>query len=83
MPSGDDFRDVYPGTLSILSKSKSKKTLFQIGPCKPGNISFHLKWVLVAGKSMRIIKIQQNLCNKITGQKLRYRHVEVNELIDW
>ena len=33
---------------NILSKSKSKKTLFNVGQCKQYNISFHLKWVLVA-----------------------------------
>ena len=30
------------------SKSKSKKTLFNVGQCKQYNISSHLKWVLVA-----------------------------------
>ena len=33
------------------SKSKSKKTLFNVGQCKQYNISSHLKWVLVADKS--------------------------------
>ena len=32
------------------SKSKSKKTLFNVGQCKQYNISSHLKWVLVADK---------------------------------
>ena len=30
------------------SKSKSKKTLFNVGQCKQYNISSHLEWVLVA-----------------------------------
>ena len=34
----------------IESKSKSKKTLFNVGQCKQYNISSHLKWVLVADK---------------------------------
>ena len=33
---------------SKKSKSKSKKTLFNVGQCKQYNISSHLKWVLVA-----------------------------------
>ena len=37
------------------SKSKSKKTLFNVGQCKQYNISPHLKWVLVADKSMHMI----------------------------
>ena len=37
------------------SKSKSKKTLFNVGQCKQYNISSHLKWVLVADKSMHMI----------------------------
>ena len=32
------------------SKSKSKKTLFNVGQYKQYNISSHLKWVLVADK---------------------------------
>ena len=32
------------------SKSKSKKTLFNVGQCKQYNISSHLEWVLVADK---------------------------------
>ena len=40
------------------SKSKSKKTLFKVGQCKQCNISSHLKWVLVAYKSMHISKVQ-------------------------
>ena len=39
----------------IKSKSKSKKTLFNVGQCKQCNISSHLKWVLVADKSMHMI----------------------------
>ena len=38
-----------------VSKSKSKKTLFNVGQCKQYNISSHLKWVLVADKSMHMI----------------------------
>ena len=30
------------------SKSKSKKTVFNVGQYKQYNISYHLKWVLVA-----------------------------------
>ena len=41
-----------------LEKSKSKKTLFKVGQCKQCNISSHLKWVLVADKSMHISKVQ-------------------------
>ena len=41
--------------ISKKSKSKSKKTLFNVGQCKQYNISSHLKWVLVADKSMHII----------------------------
>ena len=37
------------------SKSKSKKTLFNVGQCKQYNISSHLEWVLVADKSMHMI----------------------------
>ena len=37
------------------SKSKSKKTLFNVGQCKQYNISSHLKWVLVADKSMHMV----------------------------
>ena len=40
------------------NKSKSKKTLFKVGQCKEYNISLHIKWVLVAGKSMHISKVQ-------------------------
>ena len=40
------------------SKSKSKKTVFKVGQCKQCNISSHLKWVLVADKSMHISKVQ-------------------------
>ena len=44
--------------LEKKSKSKSKKTLFKVGQCKQYNISSHLKWVLVADKSMHISKVQ-------------------------
>ena len=44
----------YPGADS-KSKSKSKKTLFNVGQCKQYNISSHLEWVLVADKSMHMI----------------------------
>ena len=40
---------------SKKSKSKSKKTLFNVRQCKQYNISSHLKWVLVADKSMHMI----------------------------
>ena len=40
---------------SKSKKSKSKKTLFNVGQCKQYNISSHLKWVLVADKSMHMI----------------------------
>ena len=43
---------------SQKSKSKSKKTFFKVGQCKQYNISSHLKWVLVADKSMHISKVQ-------------------------
>ena len=47
--------------LQYISKNKkSKKTLFNVGQCKQYNISSHLKWVLVADKSMHMI-----LYNKI------------------
>ena len=36
------------------SKSKSKNTLFNVGQCKQYNISSHLKWLLVADKSMHM-----------------------------
>ena len=36
------------GLLQCFSKSKSKKTLFNVGQCKQYNISSHLEWVLVA-----------------------------------
>ena len=53
-----------PGLISMMalvfpikskSKSKSKKTLFNVGQCKQYNISSHLKWVLVADKSMHMV----------------------------
>ena len=48
-------RAQYDVTVMISkSKSKSKKTLFNVGQCKQYNISSHLKWVLVADKSMHI-----------------------------
>ena len=34
------------------SKSKSKKTLFNVGQCKQYNISSHLEWVLVADSNL-------------------------------
>ena len=40
--------------IRVRVKSKSKKTLFNVGQCKQNNISSHLKWVLVADKSMHI-----------------------------
>ena len=43
------------GKSKSKSKSKSKKTLFSVGQCKQYNISSHLKWVLVAYKSMHMI----------------------------
>ena len=44
------------GSINVgKSKSKSKKTLFNDGQCKQYNISSHLKWVLVADKSMHMI----------------------------
>ena len=42
----------------IMRKSKSKKTLFKVGQNKQYNISSHLKWVLVADKSMHISIVQ-------------------------
>ena len=39
----------------VRNKSKSKKTLFNVGQCKQYNISSHLKWELVADKSMHMI----------------------------
>ena len=35
----------------MISKGKSKKTLFNVGQCKQYNSSSHLKWVLVADKT--------------------------------
>ena len=49
--------------MQTVGKSKSKKTLFNVGQCKQYNISSHLKWVLVADKSMHMI-IYNNM-NKI------------------
>ena len=43
---------------SKSKKSKSKNTLLKVGQCKQYNISSHLKWVLVADKSMHISKVQ-------------------------
>ena len=40
-------------SFGIKNKSKSKKTLFNVGHCKQYSISFHLKWVLVADKTQR------------------------------
>ena len=51
------------------NKSKSKKPLFIVGLCKEYKISYHLKWVLVAHKSMHISKIQQNTCDKSCEQR--------------
>ena len=39
----------------LVTKSKSKKTLFNVGQWKQYNITSHLKWVLVADKSMHMI----------------------------
>ena len=41
--------------MQTMGKSKSKKTLFNVGQCKQYNISSHLKWVLVADKRMHMI----------------------------
>ena len=51
-------------------KSKCKKTLYQFGQCKQYNISPDLKWELVAGKSMYIIKKHWYTYNKITWQNI-------------
>ena len=40
---------------SLAVKSKSKKTLFNVGQCKQYNINSHLKWVLVADKGMHMV----------------------------
>ena len=41
-------------------KSKNKKTLFNVGQCKQHNMSFRLKWVLVADKSTHMIKYHKH-----------------------
>ena len=46
----------------FVSKSKSKKTLFEVKQWKQYNISSHIKWVLIADKSMHIIKVNKNIC---------------------
>ena len=53
-------RKVGDGGMVVVSKSKSKskKTFFNVGQCKQYKISSHLKWVLVADKSMHISKVQ-------------------------
>ena len=52
------------------SKSKSKKTLFNVGQSKQYNISSHLKWVLVADKSMHMI-----IYNKIHIKSFHKRYI--------
>ena len=52
------------------SKSKSKKTLFNVGQCKQYNITSHLKWVLVADKSMHMI-----IYNKIHIKSFHKRYI--------
>ena len=49
------------------NKTKTKKTLFKVGQYKQFNISSHLKWVLVANKSMHISHISKviNHCTKL------------------
>ena len=39
----------------MYRKSKSKKTLFNVGECKQYNISSHLKWTVVVDNSMHTI----------------------------
>ena len=53
----DKVNPVYPPPTSLGGgiKSKSKKTLFDVGQCKQYNISSHLKWVLVTDKSMHMV----------------------------
>ena len=47
----EDFGLILSGLPTTTSKSKSKKTVFNVGQCKQYNISSHFKWVLVADKS--------------------------------
>ena len=50
----------------VLGKSKSEESLFKVGQCKQ-NVTSHLKWVLVADKSV-VIFIFDRLIDNNTAQ---------------
>ena len=59
----------------ILNKSKSKKTLFNVGQCKQYNISSHLKWVLVADKTRAGYGDPQNELTSFTNPGMHLQKI--------